>query len=210
MNPSFRFPCSVLATACAALLLAACGADRPEAAAQGAAGSDAAPAAGGQVNLYTTREPGLIQPLLDAFTAESGIQVNTVLLKDGLVERLGAEGERSVADVLMTVDTGNLLDVVEAGHTQALQSEVLEAAIPQHLRGADGRYRRDARPGGGPVEMHRAGATLRHSAAELRARQVEHVAEDPEQRHVGRHVDRIRLPADVQRVWHVVSCKGVE
>src|SRR3546814_2731395 len=77
--------------------------------------SDLTPAAAGEVNLYTTREPGLIQPLLDAFTAQSGIEVNTVFLKDGLMERLSAEGANSLADVLMTVDTGNLLDVVEAG-----------------------------------------------------------------------------------------------
>src|SRR3546814_5884407 len=104
--------------------------------------SDAAatPAAAGEVNLYTTREPGLIQPLLDAFTAQSGIEVNTVFLKDGLMERLSAEGANSQADVLMTVDTGNLLDVVEAGHTQVLDSGVLEAAIPDHLRGADGQW----------------------------------------------------------------------
>src|SRR3546814_12575738 len=84
--------------------------------------SDAAatPAAAGEVNLYTTREPGLIQPLLDAFTAQSGIEVNTVFLKDGLMERLSAEGANSQAAVLMTVDTGHLLDVVEAGHTQVL------------------------------------------------------------------------------------------
>ena len=137
MNIRFRTPRTVLATACAALLLAACGGERAD---DAAADSEAAPAASGEVNLYTTREPGLIQPLLDAFTAESGIKVNTVLLKDGLVERLGAEGARSTADVLMTVDTGNLLDVVEAGHTQALQSDVLEAAIPEHLRGEDGQW----------------------------------------------------------------------
>ena len=99
-----------------------------------------AAAAAGDVNLYTTREPGLIQPLLDAFTRDTGIAVNTVLLKDGLMERLKAEGERSAADVLMTVDTGNLLDVVEAGHTQAIDSDVLESAIPAHLRGADGHW----------------------------------------------------------------------
>ncbi len=137
VNIRFRAPRATLAVACSALLLAACGGQQADTA---ATGDQAAPAGGGEVNLYTTREPGLIQPLLDAFTAESGIKVNTVLLKDGLVERLGAEGERSVADVLMTVDTGNLLDVVEAGHTQALQSEVLEAAIPQHLRGEDDQW----------------------------------------------------------------------
>ena len=139
MPPFFRAPRAVLAAACAALLLAACGSEQVPA---NSAGNDAgnAPAAACEVNLYTTREPGLIQPLLDAFTADSGIEVNTVFLKDGLMERLGAEGANSRADVLMTVDTGNLLDVVEAGHTQALDSDVLEAAIPAHLRGADGQW----------------------------------------------------------------------
>ena len=65
------------------------------------------------VNLYTTREPALIQPLLDAFTkAHNGaIQVNTVVIKDGMLERVKAEGARSPADVLMTVDipVGNTL-----------------------------------------------------------------------------------------------------
>ena len=131
--------------ACAALLLAACGADPASDPAAGqAAGSEAPSAtarqAAGEVNLYTTREPGLIQPLLDAFTAQTGIAVNTVLLKDGLLERLGAEGERSVADVLMVVDTGNMLDLVEAGHTQPVDSDVLEAAVPAHLRGDDGQW----------------------------------------------------------------------
>ena len=146
MNIHFRAPRAALAAACTALLLAACGADPAPATTAGEqAASDtpataATPSDAGEVNLYTTREPGLIQPLLDAFTAESGIQVNTVLLKDGLSERLGAEGERSTADVLMVVDTGNMLDLVEAGHTQPLQSDVLEAAIPAHLRGADDQW----------------------------------------------------------------------
>ena len=138
MSPAFRAPRAVLA-ACAALLLAACGSEQTPAN-PAAADAGTAPAAAGEVNLYTTREPGLIQPLLDAFTAQSGIEVNTVFLKDGLMERLGAEGANSRADVLMTVDTGNLLDVVEAGHTQAVDSDVLEAAIPAHLRGADGQW----------------------------------------------------------------------
>jgi iron(III) transport system substrate-binding protein len=52
------------------------------------------------VTLYTTREPGLVQPLLDAFTKDTGIVVDTVFVRDGLPERLRAEGERSPADVL--------------------------------------------------------------------------------------------------------------
>ena len=92
------------------------------------------------ITLYTTREPALIQPLLAAFTAQSKIKVNTVFVKDGLLERVKAEGERSPADVLMTVDAGNLLDLVEGGVTQPAKSAVLESAIPANLRGADGSW----------------------------------------------------------------------
>ena len=94
----------------------------------------------GELNLYTTREPALVQPLLEAFTAETGTRVNTVFVRDGLPERLRAEGERSPADVLMTVDSGNLLELVNGGFTQPVESAVLEAAIPAHLRGADGQW----------------------------------------------------------------------
>jgi iron(III) transport system substrate-binding protein len=59
--------------------------------------------------------------------------VDTVFVRDGLPERLRAEGERSPADVLMTVGTDNLLDLVEAGHTQAIASAALNAAIPANL-----------------------------------------------------------------------------
>ena len=92
------------------------------------------------VNLYTTREPKLIQPLLDEFTKDTGIKVNTVFVKDGLIERVKAAGEKSPADVLMTVDIGNLLDLVEAGITQPVQSSTLNEVIPANLRGADNQW----------------------------------------------------------------------
>src|SRR5690625_4689317 len=101
-----------------------------------AASSVAAPAlAADEVNLYTTREPQLITPLLESFTQETGIDVNTVFVKDGLIERIKSEGAQSPADVLMTVDIGNLLDLVEAGVTQSITSEALTEVIPAHLRG---------------------------------------------------------------------------
>ncbi|MCM2504644.1 Fe(3+) ABC transporter substrate-binding protein [Aureimonas altamirensis] len=93
-----------------------------------------------EVNLYTTREPGLIQPLIDAFEAETGNTVNTIFLKDGLAERVASEGESSPADVLMTVDFGNLVDLVDKGLTQPVTSEALESAIPENLRDADGNW----------------------------------------------------------------------
>ena len=96
--------------------------------------------ASGEVNLYTTREPKLIVPILDVFTEKTGIKVNTIFVKDGLIERVKAEGNKSPADVLMTVDVGNLIDLVEQGVTQPIKSEVLEAAIPANLRGHDGNW----------------------------------------------------------------------
>ena len=93
-----------------------------------------------EVNLYTTREPKLILPILESFTQDTGVKVNTVFVKDGLIERVKTEGEKSPADVLMTVDIGNLIDLVEQGVTQPIQSDVLNAAIPANLRGADGQW----------------------------------------------------------------------
>ena len=92
------------------------------------------------VNLYTTREPGLIRPLLQAFTAKTKIKVNAVFVKDGLAERVAAEGARSPADVLMTVDFGNLVELVDKGVTQPVESAALKAAIPEHLRDPAGHW----------------------------------------------------------------------
>lgn len=93
--------------------------------------------AAGELNLYTTREPGLIEPILQAFEKNSGIKVNTVFVKDGLLERAKAEGPNSPADVFMVVDIGNLLDLVDAGVTQAIQSEALTTALPANLHSAN-------------------------------------------------------------------------
>lgn len=96
--------------------------------------------AAGQVNIYTTREPKLIQPILETFTKETGIQTNTVFMKDGLAERVKSEGERSPADLLMMVDYGNLIDLVNAGVTQAVKSDVLNQAIAPSLRDPDNHW----------------------------------------------------------------------
>lgn len=137
MPPIFR-TARRLTVSAAVLLLAACGGAPAPGPADGTS-AQAGPTPG-EVNLYTTREPGLVQPLLDAFTGRTGTRVNTVFVRDGLLERVRAEGERSPADVLMTVDTGNLLDLVDAGITQPVQSQVLADAIPAHLRGPGGEW----------------------------------------------------------------------
>lgn len=92
------------------------------------------------VNIYTTREPGLAAPLFEAFTKATGIEVKSIFIKDGLAERVKAEGATSPADVLMTVDVGNLLDVVDAGVTQPVETAVLKAAIPANLRDPAGNW----------------------------------------------------------------------
>ena len=95
----------------------------------------AAPAfAGGEVNIYTTREPGLIQPLLEAFTKETGIKANTVFVESGLAERLEAEGVNSPADLISVVDYGNLIEFIDRGLTQPIESAALDAAVPENLR----------------------------------------------------------------------------
>jgi len=90
-----------------------------------------------EVNIYTTRQPELIQPVVDAFTKKTGIQVNLGFVQDGVVERLVAEGARSPADLVMTVDIANLKQIVDAGVIQPVDDAVLTAAIPPHLRDAD-------------------------------------------------------------------------
>jgi iron(III) transport system substrate-binding protein len=96
--------------------------------------------ADGAVNIYTTREPGLIQPLLDKFTEETGIATNSVFVESGIAERLAAEGENSPADIIMVVDYGMLIDMVQRGLTQPVKSAVLDAAVPENLRGPEGNW----------------------------------------------------------------------
>ena len=69
--------------------------------------------ADGTVNIYTYRQPELIQPVLDAFTAETGIKTEVLFLDKGLEERVLAEGQNSPADVIMTVDIARLTTAKE-------------------------------------------------------------------------------------------------
>ena len=87
-----------------------------------------------EINVYSHRQPELIQPLVDAFTAETGIKVNVAFVDKGMAERLVAEGDRSPADLVLTVDIARLMQIVDAGVTQPVQSDVLEANIPDTLR----------------------------------------------------------------------------
>lgn len=112
---------TILRGAVAALVLAAAGAQAAE------------------VNVYSARKEELIKPLLDRFTAQTGITVNLVTGKaDALLTRLQSEGQNSPADLLLTVDAGNLHRAREAGVVQAVKSAALERDIPPAYRDPDG------------------------------------------------------------------------
>ena len=96
--------------------------------------SVALPAMAQEINIYSHRQPELIQPIIDAFTAETGIAVNIAFVDKGMSERLVAEGDRSPADLVLTVDIARLAQVVDAGVTQPVESGVLAANIPAELR----------------------------------------------------------------------------
>ena len=100
----------------------------------------AAPVLADEVNVYSHRQPELVQPLFDAFTAETGIPVNVAFVDKGMVERLTAEGDRSPADLVMTVDIARLSEVVNAGVTQSVESDTLDAAIPAEFRDPEGHW----------------------------------------------------------------------
>src|SRR5215208_676280 len=100
----------------------------------------AASAENGEVNIYTYREAKLIQPLLDAFTKDTGIKINMISASSGLEQRIKTEGVNSPADVLLTVDIGRLEDAVQAGITQPIKSELLEKNVPAQYRDPEGHW----------------------------------------------------------------------
>ena len=104
-----------------------------------AAAFAAAPAhAEGEVNLYSYRQPFLIEPMLDEFTKQTGIAVNVVFAKKGMVEKIKAAGANNPADAVLTVDVGRLDALSQAGLLQPVNSMVLDETIPAHLRHPDG------------------------------------------------------------------------
>ena len=93
-----------------------------------------------EVNLYSYRQPFLIEPILAKFTEETGVEVNVnvVFAKKGMIDKIRAAGENNPADAILTVDIGRLDGLVEAGLLEPVESPVLEANIPGSLRHPDG------------------------------------------------------------------------
>lgn len=92
------------------------------------------------VNVYSYRQPYLIQPLIDAFSEETGINVNVVFAKQGILERLQREGRNSPADVVLTVDIGRLDELASKDLSLAVDSETLNKNIPAEYRHPEGKW----------------------------------------------------------------------
>ncbi|RCU51026.1 iron ABC transporter substrate-binding protein [Corallincola holothuriorum] len=100
--------------------------------------SGLAQAASSEVNVYSSRKEALVKPLLDEFTAETGIKVNLVTGKDdALITRLQKEGKRSPADLLITADAGRLYRAKQANLLQVINSDAVNSNVPAHLRDAE-------------------------------------------------------------------------
>ncbi|WP_442579026.1 Fe(3+) ABC transporter substrate-binding protein [Mesorhizobium sp. ASY16-5R] len=96
--------------------------------------------ADGTVNIYSYRQPDIIKPVLDAFTAETGIKTEVLFLDKGLEDRILAEGQNSPADVILTVDIARLTNAKDKGVTQALDDAAVNGNLPAEYRDPEGHW----------------------------------------------------------------------
>ena len=98
----------------------------------------AASHADGEVNLYSYRQPFLIEPMFEEFTRQTGTKVNVVFAKKGMIEKIKAAGDNNPADAVLTVDIGRLDGLRKAQLLEPVDSAILNDAIPANLRHPDG------------------------------------------------------------------------
>ena len=94
-----------------------------------------------EIVVYSARKEHLIKPLFDAYTEKTGVKIEYITGKEGaLLERLKAEGKNTPADMLITVDAGNLWQAAQEGVLQQIDSPILAKAIPENLRDPDNNW----------------------------------------------------------------------
>lgn len=94
-----------------------------------------------EVVVYSSRIDELIKPVFDAYTAETGVKVKFITDKEApLLARLKAEGKNTPADLLITVDAGNLWQAEQEGVLRPLDSATIKANIPAQYRSANGTW----------------------------------------------------------------------
>jgi len=93
------------------------------------------------ITVYSARAEHLIKPLFDRYTKETGVEIRYITDSAGaLIQRLKAEGDNTPADLLLTVDAGNLWQASQEGLFQPVESQVLENNIPEHLQAANNEW----------------------------------------------------------------------
>jgi iron(III) transport system substrate-binding protein len=92
------------------------------------------------VNIYSFRQPFLIQPILDDFTKQTGIETNVVFAKKGLIERVKREGKHSRADLVLTSNFSDLVQLDELNLTQTIKSETVDQNVPAKFRDNEGQW----------------------------------------------------------------------
>ena len=95
---------------------------------------------GAEVNIYSHRQPFLINPFLEKFTEETGIKTNGVYATKGLAQRLKAEGKNSPADVILTVDIGRLYIYDDLDLLASIDSSILDRNIPTNLKSPENKW----------------------------------------------------------------------
>ncbi len=94
-----------------------------------------------EIVVYSARIEQFIKPMFDAYTKETGVKIKFITDKEGaLLERLKAEGPNTPADMLITVDAGNLWQAANEGLLKPVQSEALAKNIPAHLKDSQNRW----------------------------------------------------------------------
>ena len=100
--------------------------------------AESVPGTAATLSIYSSRQEFLIAPLLERYEEMSGVTVEAVFIKKGMLERLKAEGRNSPADVVLTTDVASLAAMAGAGVLQAVDSPTLEANVPARFRDAEG------------------------------------------------------------------------
>ena len=93
-----------------------------------------------ELNIYSHRQPFLIKPFIDAYSSQTGVNINIVYASKGLAQRLQAEGERSPADLVLTVDMARLNVYADKNLLHPVVSSILKSNIPEHLRDPKNRW----------------------------------------------------------------------
>ena len=103
----------------------------------GLEGTGTSLASSSEVNIYSHRQPFLINPFLKEFTKKTGVKTNVLYSKTGLAARIQSEGINTPADVVLTVDIARLMSYANKKLLAPVNSKILLSNIPRHLRATD-------------------------------------------------------------------------